>query len=230
MNSLEFRRQLKEGMHEDLKKVLKQNEAIYVVTLQQEVLAFSLNQCLKHYDRTYSLPEEEADRLFLECSIAMREIYPDLYGIQAMRAMKPQFDHLSRSLAEARLFVNAYYAQLRGGMSQPKNDGGTVITFCSSRHQRTEKVSSAYPIVWDMSFAQRIIKLHYTNLGKTLTVDIYPSLTAKRATLVSDKNNVLRYVGDDRDFVFEVETKKDNTIKRFSLFRKDKDIELRYFE
>ena len=227
---LEMRRLLKEGMHEDLSKVLKPNEAIYVVTLQQEVLAFSLDQCLNYYDRTSSLPENVAEMMFRECSIAMREMYPELYGLQAMRAMKPQFDNLSKNILEARLFVQSYYMQLEEGLNQPTSGGGTVITYCSTRHQRIENISSAHPTPWDMSYAQRIIKLHYTNFGKTLTVEMYPTLTPKRATLVSDKNDVLTYFGDDPDYVFEIETKADNTIKRISLFRRDKDVELRYFE
>lgn len=227
---MEHRRLLKEKMHEDLGKILKPNEAIYVVTLQQEVLAVSLSECIKYYDSHFSLPEVIAESIFLECSIAMREMYPDLYGLQSMRAMKPKFDDLSKNITLARLFVESYYQKLNENPSQPSGGGTKTITFCSSRHQRTEHVSSPHPAKWDMTYAQRMIKLHYTNLGKTLTIEIYPTLTPKRARLVSDVNDVLTYIGEDPDFVFEIETKEDNTIKRISLIRRDKDIELRYFE
>ena len=230
MNNLELRNFFKKRMHEDLKKILKQDESIYVITLQQEVLAFSLHECLKYYDNTFSLPENISELIFNECSIAMHEMYPSIYGLLSMKAMKPPFDKLSKNLQEARMFVTCYYKQLEDGLNQPTSTGGTLITFCSSRHQRIENISSSHPLEKEISYAQRMIKLNYTNLGKTLTIEIYPTLTPKKATLISDKNDVLTYIGADPDYIFKIETKKDNTIKQISLIRKDKDLELRYFE
>lgn len=100
-----------------------------------------------------------------------------------------------------------------------------TIHFYSSNHTRIE---SGVPVSHD--YAPRQIVLKYTELGRRLEISIQPTLSPKMATVISDKNNVLTYIGDDRDFRFEIETKADNTIKRVSLFRLDKDLELRYHE
>lgn len=100
-----------------------------------------------------------------------------------------------------------------------------TVTFYSSNHTRIE---SGNPVSHD--YAPRKIILNYTELGKRLEISIQPTLSPKMATLITDKNLVLTYIGDDRDFRFEIETKPDNTIRRISLFRLDKDLELRYHE
>ena len=216
-------------MHRDLSIIVNEDEPLYILTLQQEVLACSLDHCMTYYEQFNIIPQVAADMLFRECSIAMSELFPG-YGGQAMQAMKPQYDDLVQNPLAAKLFVNNYYSQINNRRRKSSNAGAVKRTFCSSRHQRIENVSSPFPVEWDMSFVQRMITLNYTDNGNTLTVDIYPSLTAKRARLLCDCNNVLTYIGEDPCFEFEIETGPDNTIKRFSLFRKDKDLELRYFE
>ena len=47
---------------------------------------------------------------------------------------------------------------------------------------------------------------------------------------LEDNGSVLVYRGLDPDYRFEVETKTDNTIRRVSIFRLDRNLELRYFE
>lgn len=100
-----------------------------------------------------------------------------------------------------------------------------TISFYSSHHTRIELGR----IVSNDS-APRLIVLNYSDFGRRLEISIQPTLSPKMATCIGDKNSVLTYVGDDRDFRFEIETKPDNTIKRVSLFRLDKNLELRYYE
>ncbi len=100
-----------------------------------------------------------------------------------------------------------------------------TITFYSTHHTRVVNGQ-----IVSNDDAYRLITLNYTNFGRRLEISIQPTLSPKMATCVSDKNSVLTYVGDDKDFRFEIETKPDNTIRRVSLFRLDKNLELRYYE
>ena len=226
---IEMREQFKSDMHTDLGKIKGLEQGIYIVTLQQEVIAYSLSQCLKYWEKTHDLPKDVCESIFKEASIAMREMYPGLYSLGEMGAKKPIYDDIVKDIDEIRTVVEDYYQKLNA-VEQPSVKGGTIINYMSSRHIRIENISSANPNQWPIMYVPRHIKLHYTNLGKTLTVEIIPSMTAKRATLVKDENDVLTYIGDDPDFGFEIETKANNTIRRFSMFRFDKDMELRYLE
>lgn len=223
------RDQIKQALKDDLRKMKGLDHGIKIVTLQQEALAYSLSLALDYYDKTHKLSEEAKEFIFMETALAMRELYPGLYGIGEMGVMRNQYYEILDDINVARKVVGHYYSQL-DIISQPNAHGGTKITFISSRHIRVENYSSPYPNQWAPTYVQRDIFLHYTNLGKTLTIEINPSLTAKRATLVQDKNDILTYIGDDPDFRFEIETKPDNTIRRVSLFREDKNLELRFLE
>ena len=55
-------------------------------------------------------------------------------------------------------------------------------------------------------------------------------MRTKHARITSDSGSVLKYIGDDPDFVFEVETKWDNTIRRVSVIRRDTGVEIKYFD
>ena len=226
---LKMREHFKEEMRKDLSKIRGVQEGIYIVTLQQEVIAYSLAQCLKYWDSTHILPTDVAESIFKEASLAMREMFPQLYSLGEMGAKKPMYDEIVKDITQVRAVVEHYYEKLKD-IEQPSAKGGKLINYISSRHIRIENISSSQPTQWPINYAQRHIKLHYTDYGKTLTVEIIPSLTAKKATLVKDENDVLTYIGEDPDFGFEIETKENNTIKRFSMFRFDKDMELRYLE
>ena len=220
---------IKQSLKEDLKKIKGLDHGVKIVTLQQEALVYSLSLSLNYLDRTGTLPNKAKELMFTETALAMRELFPSLYDIGEMGVYRDQYYAILEDVNIARAVVSHYYSQLEN-VEQPNAGGGTKITFISSRHIRVENYSSPYPNQWAPTYVQRDIFLHYTNLGKTLTIEIYPSLTAKRATLVQDKNDVLTYIGDDPDFRFEIETKPDNTIRRVSLFREDKDLELRFLE
>ena len=223
------RDKIKQALKKDLMKIKGLDHGIKIVTLQQEALAYSLSLAIDYYDKTLTLSDEAKEFIFMETALAMRELYPGLYGIGEMGVMRNQYYEILDDINVARKVVGHYYSQIEI-IAQPNAHGGTKITFISSRHIRVENYSSPHPNQWAPAYVQRDIFLHYTNLGKTLTIEINPSLTAKRATLVQDKNDILTYIGDDPDFRFEIETKPDNTIRRVSLFREDKDLELRFLE
>lgn len=100
----------------------------------------------------------------------------------------------------------------------------SIIQFQSTNHKRFE---NGVQLTHD--FVPRIIQLQYSDNGLKLIISIIPTLTAKGATFLKDINNTLFYIGDDTDYQFEVETGLDNQIKRVSVIRVDRNLELRYF-
>lgn len=99
-----------------------------------------------------------------------------------------------------------------------------IIQFNSTNHKRYEN-----GIQQTHDFVSRLIQLDYSSNGKSLTISIVPTLTPKSAKFYKDSNNVLYYIGDDTDYEFEVETDAFNEIKRVSVIRTDRNLELRFF-
>lgn len=99
-----------------------------------------------------------------------------------------------------------------------------LITHIFQSHKRIEngiEVSHDYVL--------RQANLVYDFTGRRLTISIIPTLTPKNATLYKDEGNILYYVGDDPDYRFEIETWPDNnTIKRLSVKRLDRNLEIQY--
>ena len=78
-------------------------------------------------------------------------------------------------------------------------------------------------------FVPRQAILDYDWSGRNLVISIIPTLSPMSATLVRDSGNVLYYRGVDPDYKFEVETWPDNnTIKRLSVIRVDRHLEIQY--
>lgn len=98
-----------------------------------------------------------------------------------------------------------------------------TIQFLSSNHQRFE---NGVQLTHD--FVPRIILLDYSPNGLRLTISIVPTLSPKSAVFQRDVNNVLYYKGDDPDYRFEVETGSNNAIKRVSVIRVDRNLELKF--
>ena len=99
------------------------------------------------------------------------------------------------------------------------------IIFQYSNHKRFEN-----GIMVSHDYAPRQITLDYNSNGTMLTISIFPTLSPKQAMFVRDSGNLLVYRGLDPDYRFEVETKSDNTIKRVSVIRLDRNLELRFLE
>lgn len=99
-----------------------------------------------------------------------------------------------------------------------------TIQFQSTNHKRYE---NGVQLTHD--FVPRLIQLQYSDNGLRITISVIPTLTPKGATFEKDNNNVLYYIGDDPDFRFEVETGFNNEIKRVSVIRTDRNLELKFF-
>ena len=99
-----------------------------------------------------------------------------------------------------------------------------TIQFQSTNHKRYE---NGVQLTHD--FVPRLIQLQYSNNGLRLTISVMPTLSPKGATFQKDINNTLCYIGDDTDFHFEVETGTNNEIKRVSVIRTDRNLELKYY-
>lgn len=99
-----------------------------------------------------------------------------------------------------------------------------TINFQSTNHKRYEN-----GVCVSHDFVPRYIKLDYSSNGALLTISVLPTLSPKQAVFAGDDGSILIYKGIDPDYRFEVETKADNTIYRVSVFRLDRNLELRYF-
>lgn len=98
-----------------------------------------------------------------------------------------------------------------------------TIQFQSTNHKRYE---NGVQLTHD--FVPRIIQLQYSDNGLRLVISIIPTLSPKGATFQKDINSTLFYVGDDNDYRFEVETGYNNQIKRVSVIRVDRNLELKF--
>lgn len=99
-----------------------------------------------------------------------------------------------------------------------------TITHIFNSHKRIQN-----GIIISHDYVQRTAVLEYDFTGRNVTISIIPTLSPKLATLYSDSGQVLCYIGADPDFRFEIETWPDNnTIKRLSVIRKDKNLEIQY--
>ncbi len=98
-----------------------------------------------------------------------------------------------------------------------------TIQFQSTNHKRFE---NGVQLTHD--FVPRIIQLQYSDDGLRLVISIIPTLSPKEAFFQKDTGNTLFYIGDDEDYRFEVETKQNNEIKRVSVIRVDRNLELKF--
>lgn len=98
------------------------------------------------------------------------------------------------------------------------------LIFLSSNHKRYE-----HGILVSNDYVPRTIIINLQNGGLQMSVQIEPTLSLKRANLIESTNNVITYLGEDPDYKFVIESNDDNkNIVRFSVFRLDRDLEIRY--
>lgn len=119
-----------------------------------------------------------------------------------------------------------------------------TITFVSQRR----KVYQNGALIAEENFNPRGVLLEYSPMGDRVNITIVAVkwdaeeqsfveveaggiLRTKRARIVSDDGRVLRYVCiDDPGFEFTIETKADNTIRCFTLIRKDTGKKYEYYD
>ena len=97
----------------------------------------------------------------------------------------------------------------------------THVFYCHQRIQNGCIVSTdAVP---------RRANFEYDYTGNNVVISIIPTLSPKRASLISQVGFTLFYQGEDPDYRFELECWPDNgTIKRLSVFRDDTGVEYRF--
>ena len=100
----------------------------------------------------------------------------------------------------------------------------TTITHVFESHKRYENGN-----LISHDYVPRYAKLEYDSTGNNVVISILPTLSSKLAHLVCQEDFTLYYEGENPDFKFEVECWPDNgTIKRLSVIRVDRDLEIRY--
>lgn len=100
----------------------------------------------------------------------------------------------------------------------------SVLVQVFNRHKRIEN-----GIVVSDDTVPRRVNLGFDNTYRRLKVSIIPTLSIKYATFDKEDGDVACYLGDDHDFRFELELfPNGNAIKRFSVFRDDKGLEIQY--
>lgn len=100
-----------------------------------------------------------------------------------------------------------------------------LTVFNSFHHQRYERGR----LVSDDPGVPRTIQFDFNADKSKMIVGITPTLTPKPAVLESQSGGTRTYRGADPDYRFIVEECAGKVV-RFSLFRLDRDLELRYFE
>lgn len=99
-----------------------------------------------------------------------------------------------------------------------------TITHVFSSHKRIQN-----GCVVSHDYVPRRAFFNYDITGNNVEISILPTLSPKRARLTRQVGSTLYYIGEDRDYRFELECWPDNgTIKRLSVFRDDTSVEYQY--
>jgi hypothetical protein len=99
-----------------------------------------------------------------------------------------------------------------------------LVTHVFPSHKRIQNGS-----VVSHDYVPRRANFNYDATGNTVIINIIPTLSPKKAHLTRQVGFTLYYVGEDPDYLFELECWPDNgTIKRLSVFRKDLGVEYQY--
>lgn len=100
----------------------------------------------------------------------------------------------------------------------------SLITHVFSSHKRIVN-----GVVVSHDYVDRRANLEYDFTGNKVVISILPTLSSKPARLVKQVGFTLYYAGEDPNFSFELECWPDNgTIKRLSVIRHDKNLEIQY--
>jgi hypothetical protein len=97
-----------------------------------------------------------------------------------------------------------------------------LTVFQSTHHKRFE-----HGIEVSQAAVSRIVKMEFSPDFSRMVFSVDPTLTPKPAARVAENGNVLIYQGIDPDYRFELERIGDQ-LRRVSLFRMDRNLEIRY--
>lgn len=98
--------------------------------------------------------------------------------------------------SEMPTFLDNYFAEKHG---TSVNEDRELFDYMSNWHERYQNGN-----IVSTSQVDRNIKISYWNNRKNMSIEIYPSLSLKKAYLESEKGNFYIYKGEDPDYVFEV--------------------------
>jgi len=141
-----------------------------------------------------------------------KEAIPATFGIQQNIAWEGMWDHLRN------------YFQKNHGL-QIDNVETTPTTFYSTTHKRFE--NNALTLESDV---ERTINLSFIDDKKEIIVSIEPSLSPKKAYLISNKNSTLKYKGYDPDYLFIITLDEFEEVENFTLEMPNRNLQIIYYE
>ncbi len=133
-------------------------------------------------------------------------------GIQQNIAWEGMWDHLRN------------YFQKNHGL-QIDNVETTPTTFYSTNHKRFENNT-----LISESDVARTINLSFIDNKQEIIVSIEPSLSPKKAYLISNENRKLKYKGYDPDYLFIITLDEFKEIEIFTLEMPNRNLKIMYFE
>jgi hypothetical protein len=115
------------------------------------------------------------------------------------------------------------YFESNHGIKIDDIETNTTI-FYSNRHERFEN-----EILMSKVDVARAINVNFIE-NEEIVIAIAPTLTPKKAYLVSDRNSIKTYKGFDPDYLFTVEFDEFDEIQKFILSMPNRNLRIEYFE
>ncbi|WP_430932188.1 hypothetical protein [Saccharicrinis sp. 156] len=151
---------------------------------------------------------------------AASKLFPHQYG-EAER--KAAFNSIYSNISWAEMwdYLRDYFLKKHG--TAIDNVTSEPCIFYSQRHERFEqgfKVSE--------SDVERNVNVNFFNDRSEVIISIEPTLSAKKAHLVSSQNGVLNYTGADPDYLFELHLDTYDEIEHFILELPNRHLKIHY--
>ncbi|QZE15757.1 hypothetical protein K4L44_07965 [Halosquirtibacter laminarini] len=150
-------------------------------------------------------------------------LYPEKYDLKEMMNYAPISIINNISWAGMGEFLEDYFAKKHFEKKCKSNSQSEI--FYSTKHQRWED-----GLLITESQVNRNVNLRFSENREELLVSVEPTLSAKRAFLVSSQDKTFCYQGEDPDFYFRMELNHFDEIQLFELFRVDRNLKIIYFE
>lgn len=151
-----------------------------------------------------------------------KEIYPNKYTVREEQAGQLA---IIQNISWGGMwdFLRDYFEKKHN--AQIDNVKSETTTFYSSRHERfqnNEMVSA--------SDVERIVMLNFSENKNEVIVSIEPTLSAKKARLINDNQNELKYQGYDEDYVFHISLSFFDEVDKFTLEMPKRNLKIIYNE
>lgn len=152
---------------------------------------------------------------------AASTIFPNEYG-EKERTAAFQCIYSNISWAGMWDFLRDYFQKKHG--VQIDNVKSEPMIFYSQRHTRFER-----GIQVSESVVERNVNINFFNGQSEIIVSIEPTLSAKKAYLFSNSNNILVYNGADPDYRFTLKLDKFDEVEEFILELPNRALKLCYY-